>query len=131
MRIRVAGVKFLAILALMSFAALRGAAAGWVAIGPYGGDARALASDPKDPNRMYAGTRTGQVYLTTDGGRTWAPLSGLLLPPYWVVDDLLVDPNNNQSIYAGVWSLRDKNGGVWKSDDRGRTWHARTSSWFL
>ena len=67
MRIRVAGVKFLAILALMSFAALRGAAAGWVAIGPHGGDARALASDPKDPNRMYAGTRTGQVYLTKIG----------------------------------------------------------------
>lgn len=124
MRIRLAGLKFLLLALLLGMGAQRAGAAGWVAIGPYGGDARSLASDPKDPNRMYAGSRTGQVYLTTDGGRTWSPLSGLLLPPYWVVDDLLVDPNNNQSIYAGVWSLRDKNGGVWKSEDRGRSWRA-------
>ncbi|MSO21177.1 MAG: hypothetical protein EXQ56_12110 [Acidobacteria bacterium] len=119
MRIRLATLILLANIFLAS-----GLDAKWVAIGPYGGDARALAADPRDPDRMYAGTRTGQVYLTVDAGRTWTPLGGLQLPPYWVVDQLLVDPNNNQVVYAGVWSLRDKDGGVWKSEDRGRTWKA-------
>ena len=128
MRNRLATLKFLAILLLLGWVRVNAvAAASWVAIGPYGGDARALAADPKQPDRMYAGSRTGQVYLTTDGGRTWAPLNGLLLPPYWVVDELLVDSNNNQVIYAGAWSLRGGkagDGGVWKSEDRGRTWRA-------
>src|SRR3972149_297749 len=75
----------------------------WVPIGPFGGDVRSLVADPQQPDRMYLGTRTGQVYLSVDGGRSWNRLTGLDAPSYWIVDDLLIDPGNTKVLYAGMW----------------------------
>lgn len=90
-------------------------ATGWTWLG-------ALASDPKHPGTLYAGTGNA-VYKTTDGGRTWHGFSrGLLRPPGnnkgegWV-ERLAVDPNNSKIIYAGTF------GGVRKSVDAGHSWH--------
>src|SRR3989338_221619 len=63
--------------------------AGWVPVGPFGGDVRSLVADPRDPDRMFLGTRTGQVYLSTDGGKQWRRLTDLQASADWVVDDLL------------------------------------------
>src|SRR3972149_2650303 len=94
----------------------------WLPIGPFGGDARSLVADPQQPDRMVLGTRTGQVYLSMDGGRSWNRLTGLDAPSFWVVDDLLIDPGNSDVLYAGMWSLRDWGGGVFRSDDGGQSW---------
>ncbi|OFV93424.1 MAG: hypothetical protein A3H28_16430 [Acidobacteria bacterium RIFCSPLOWO2_02_FULL_61_28] len=116
------------------------ATADWVPVGPFGGDARSLVADPANPDRMYLGTRTGQLYETTDGGKSWTRLTGFLAPPNWVVDDLLIEPSesdqarkprvlNNPAelsqpkvLYAGMWSLGSGGGGVFKSSDGGRSW---------
>jgi hypothetical protein len=31
----------------------------------------AVALDPRDPDRVHCASRTGQVFSTLDGGRTW------------------------------------------------------------
>jgi photosystem II stability/assembly factor-like uncharacterized protein len=95
--------------------------AAWVPVGPYGGDARSLAADSRNPDRLYAGTATGQIYLSGDGGRQWNRVATLDAPDNWVVDNLVVDPATPQLIYAGMWGLRG-GGGVFKSTDSGRTW---------
>ena len=96
----------------------------WQPIGPYGGDARSLAADPDRPTRMYLGTRTGQVYVTDNGGGLWTRLEGLRAPADWVVDDLLLNPADPRVIYAGMWSVRGPGGGVYKSADGGQSWQA-------
>jgi photosystem II stability/assembly factor-like uncharacterized protein len=100
------------------------AKAAWVPVGPFGGDARALAADPRNPDHLYAGTATGQVYVSQDGGRQWSRVSTLSAPSNWVVDNLVVDPATSQVVYAGMWSLGSGGGGVFKSSDGGRTWPA-------
>jgi photosystem II stability/assembly factor-like uncharacterized protein len=110
--------KILALL-LLSSAAAR---AEWRPVGPFGGDARSLTADPADPNRMFLGTSTGQVYLTGDGGRQWTRLSGLEAPANWVVDHLAIDPAQPQVVYAAMWSLGSGGGGIFKTADGGRTW---------
>ncbi|MBI3894911.1 MAG: transcriptional regulator [Acidobacteria bacterium] len=98
------------------------AQADWAPIGPFGGDVRSLAADPRDPDRMFLGTRTGQIYLSTDGGKQWNRLTGLQAPADWVVDDLLVDPTDSRILYAGMWSVLDNMGGIFKSTDGGSSW---------
>jgi photosystem II stability/assembly factor-like uncharacterized protein len=60
-----------------------------------------LATDPRDPGTVYAGTDRG-VYVTRDGGRSWAPMGtgpgGFLAVP---VLDLAVDPRDG-TLYAGT-----------------------------
>ncbi|MBI4460637.1 MAG: transcriptional regulator [Acidobacteria bacterium] len=99
-----------------------GAQDGWIPLGPFGGDVRSLASDPQDPDRMFLGTRTGQVYLSTDAGKHWSRIAGLQAPSDWVVDDLLIDPVDSRTVYAGMWSLQGNDGGIFKSTDGGISW---------
>ena len=73
------------------------AQAAWMPVGPFGGDARSLAAVRSNPDRMYVGTGTGQVYFSSDGGRMWNRLAGLEAPSDWVVDNLSIDPAQPQS----------------------------------
>ncbi len=114
----VRNIALVGLIVLMACAA----EAAWVPIGPFGGDARSLAADPSNPDRMFLGTRTGQVYASANGGRTWTRLTELQAPGNWVVDQLVMDPARSQVIYAAMWSLSDGGGGIFKSTDGGRTW---------
>jgi len=102
-------------LALPSFAH----ADSWTAVGPTGGDARALSSDPRDPRVIYLGTANGTLYRSEDSGRRWRrqepgfPLRGMSL------DDIVVDPKG--TLYVGYWAVAGAGGGVARSDDGGRT----------
>ena len=131
------------LLAAVLFLFPSSAEAAWVPIGPFGGDVRSLVADPQNPDLMYLGTRTGQVYRSADGGKRWSRLTGLAAPPNWVVDDLLIEPQEPQGprepnkpqesnkprepnepkvLYAGMWSLGSGGGGVFKSSDGGVSW---------
>lgn len=87
----------------------------WVPLGPAGGVALALVADPQMPTTMYAGTRSGGVLKTTDGGANWAPASPALRD--FSVHALAVDPAAPATLYAGT----DRQG-IWKSRDGGSTW---------
>src|SRR3990172_6659830 len=114
--------KLLQMVAVVMLLGSPAAKAEWKPVGPFGGDARSLAADPSDPNRMFLGTATGQVYYTDDVGRQWTRLAGLKAPSNWIVDHLAIDPAQPQVVYAAMWSLGSGGGGVFKTTDGGRTW---------
>src|ERR1700674_5452374 len=55
-------------------AALPSNAQTWEAIGPTGGDVRALAIDPSHPDFVYLGTTDGHIFGSRDGGSHWSLL---------------------------------------------------------
>ncbi|HET7104252.1 MAG TPA: hypothetical protein VFI20_09205, partial [Terracidiphilus sp.] len=67
------------------------AQAPWSAVGPDGGDARALAADPAQPDHLYLGTTNSWIYESTDGGSSWHRLSRLDDHDDLIVDHILVD----------------------------------------
>ncbi len=83
----------------------------------------ALAVDPSDPNRIYAGTARG-VARSTDAGATWStdiaalPTSAGLAPAIAVgsVLALAIDPVGPTNVYAGTAQ------GLFKSFDAGKHW---------
>jgi len=98
-------------------------ASDWELIGPEGGNVRSLAYDPSDPNRILLGTSAGQVFQSTDGGSSWTPFAHLGQGEDYVLDHIVFDPTNSATIYVAGWALFDDNeGGVYRSDDGGRSW---------
>ncbi len=78
------------------------------------GDATALAIDPSDPRRIYAGTER-VLYRSEDGGVSWADV-GLDLPTGQVLS-LTIDRDRPETVYAVIGGQ-----GVFVSDNHGTTW---------
>ena len=98
-------------------------ASDWQLIGPDGGNVRCLAYDPSDPNRILLGTSAGQLFSSRDGGNSWVPFAHLGSGDDLVIDHIVFDPTNPQTIYAAAWGLyHDDEGDVFRSDDGGATW---------
>jgi photosystem II stability/assembly factor-like uncharacterized protein len=98
-------------------------AADWQLIGPEGGNVRSLAYDPSDPNRIILGTSAGQLFISQDGGNSWNLFAHLGAGEDYVIDHVIFDPTNPATMYAAAWGLfGDSEGGVFRSDDGGRTW---------
>src|ERR1035438_3866489 len=49
----------------------------WNAVGPAGGDARAIAAVPGQPSHLYLGTTCSWLYESLDAGATWHRLFNL------------------------------------------------------
>jgi photosystem II stability/assembly factor-like uncharacterized protein len=94
----------------------------WIAIGPEGGDARAFAPDPANPSHIYLGTLSGWMYESQDSGAHWTQLSNIDNRSDLVLDNILVDPKNPQTLLVGAWVLGSKDGGLYRSSDAGHTW---------
>jgi len=98
-------------------------AAQWVAIGPDGGDARSLAYDLHNPDHILLGTSTGTIFQSTDGGHRWTHFAQLGNGDDYVVDHIVIDPQNSRHIYVGVWSVHGHNEGeLFCSEDGGKSW---------
>ena len=90
--------------------------AGWMALGPFGGDVDDVAASPTNANVVLAGiapsgSSGGTLYRSTDAGAMWVEvvaLSGVS------VHDIEFDPAGNA--YLGTMD------GVWTSLDDGATW---------
>jgi len=95
----------------------------WRVVGPAGGDARAFAAFPAEPEHLLLGTTNSWIYETSDEGATWHRLAKLGDEDGFVVDSILVDSADPSTIYAGAWRNSDS-GGLWISHDKGRTWTA-------
>lgn len=99
------------------------AAQTWRSIGPPGGDVRALAQDPKNPNQLYLGTTDGHIFGSQDAGEHWSLLGRTGLRSDSVVTSILVDPRDPLRLYASTWTQDPSaGGGVFQSDDGGRAW---------
>lgn len=104
------------------------AAADWQSAALFGADVRSLAVDPARPDVVYAGTATGQVYVSTNGGAGWQNAGASLPFPGWVVSKLVFDPNRPGPpgrLWAALWGIWG-GGQVASSDDGGKTWAARS-----
>ncbi|HEV7508955.1 MAG TPA: hypothetical protein VGS07_29030 [Thermoanaerobaculia bacterium] len=81
----------------------------WRSFGPGGGTVTGLASDPRDPQIVYAAVSQG-LFASRDGGQTWRGFP--LPPPVFVV---AVAPSRPATLYAGGSKIS-------RSGDGGRTW---------
>ena len=100
-----------------------------------------LAADPAQPDVMFAATWQGRewpwfayyipqqgpgsgIWKSTDGGKTWAKLSGGGLPGGALGRiGLAVAPGtNDQRVYALIESSDDKQTALYRSDDGGADW---------
>lgn len=101
----------------------------WRSMGPPGGDVRALAADPLDPQRIYLGSADGHIFASRDGGRRWELLGRAGTRLDAVVTAILVHPRQPEILFAATWTLDPggddgKGGGVFRSTDAGRTWES-------
>ncbi len=97
-------------------------ASNWVSVGPDGGDARALAADPKNPKHLYLGTTSSWVYETNDGSKTWHRLAKLGDADDLIVDNIFVDTSDPKTLVIGVWKVDERGGGIYISHDGGKKW---------
>lgn len=93
----------------------------WQPLGPgnIGGRVRGLVVHPKDPNTIYAGSATGGVWKTTDGGQSWFPLTDFL--PVLSVSSLVMSPTDPNTLFVGTGEA-SRGAGIFKSTDGGQTW---------
>jgi photosystem II stability/assembly factor-like uncharacterized protein len=80
----------------------------------------ALVADPADSQRVVAGTPTGNLYRSTDGGGTWKPVASKLGRG---VLALAFDPFRPTVVLAGT-----RGAGIWRSRDSGASWQADPGS---
>jgi photosystem II stability/assembly factor-like uncharacterized protein len=95
----------------------------WKVAGPAGGDARAFAAVPGEPNHLYLGTTNSWLYESRDEGATWRRLAKLDSADGFVLDSIVVDAANPSTLYVGAWK-NSNDGGLWISHDAGKTWTA-------
>jgi photosystem II stability/assembly factor-like uncharacterized protein len=109
---------------LVFFAASSVSAQVWRSVGLTGGDVRALASDPRDPNIVYMGTTDGHIFGSTDAGASWKVFGLAGKDSNAVVTAIIVDSRNSAHIYASTWTRESagEGGGVFISRDSGATW---------
>jgi len=93
--------------------------------GNVAGRTRALLVLPSDPeqNTWLAGSATGGIWKTIDGGRSWIDKTGDF--PNLGTNTLAMSSANPNVIYAGTGEhfTRDIDGaGMFKSEDEGETW---------
>jgi photosystem II stability/assembly factor-like uncharacterized protein len=94
----------------------------WIPLGPDGGDVRSLAYDPHNPDRIYLGTSTGQLFTSSDDGRSWVRLAQFGTANDFVVDHIAVMPNDG-TLFVATWSVEDSEvGDLFRSRDGGTTW---------
>ncbi len=95
----------------------------WTGSGPNGGLMTVLVIDPGNPSTLYAGTQSGGVFKSTNGGVSWNPVNiGLTDNTIYA---LAIEPAfgpfvglYNSTIYAGTAV-----DGVFKSTNGGATWN--------
>ena len=96
-------------------------------IGPFrGGRSAAVAGSYSDNNTFYFGATGGGVWKTTDGGSNWKNISDKYFGGS--IGAVAVAPSDENVLYVGEGentmrgNVSEGLGGMWRSDDGGRTW---------
>ncbi len=99
----------------------------WTFAGPntIGGRVRVVKYHPTNPNIMYAGSASGGLFKSTNGGGSWTAMTDNL--PTLAIGHMAFDPVNPDIIYIGTgegtsnWD-RVYGDGLYRSTDGGATW---------
>ncbi len=96
-------------------------------VGPFrGGRSGAVAGSYRDKNTFYFGATGGGVWKTTDGGNNWKNISDKYFGGS--IGAVAVAPGDETVLYAGEGestmrgNVSEGLGGMWRSDDGGRSW---------
>ncbi len=95
----------------------------WRQAGPPGGTVISLAADPNNTSKLFLGTSDGHVFTSSDEGSHWQMISRIGSGQDDVITHIIVDPRDGNRLYASSWTLYSGGGGVYRSDDGGRTWN--------
>jgi len=115
--------KFLLLMAVILLGTATLWAGQWTALGPDGGDVRSLTYDPQNPDHIFLGTSTGTLFVSNDGGHNWARLTHLGAGDDYVIDHLVINPQDSNKMYAAVWSVENQQtGDLLYTTDGGKNW---------
>ncbi|ELR71655.1 hypothetical protein C900_02391 [Fulvivirga imtechensis AK7] len=95
-----------------------------------------LMMDPKDPSTLYAsmwefrrtawsfssGGNKSALYKSTDGGKTWNKIHNGFPSGKLGRIAIAIAPSNPQILYAVLETEKDKDNGLYRSDDGGANW---------
>lgn len=114
----------------MRQAARAAGAPAWAFAGPTNIGGRVTSLAVQDFQTFYAGTGSGGLFKTTDGGATFAPVADDAFS--LAIGDVTLDPRNPQTVWVGTGEANGGGGslayggsGVWRSTDGGATWQPR------
>jgi hypothetical protein len=96
------------------------------------GRMESIAIHPTDPNFLIAGSPTGGIWKSVNGGNSWFPVGDKLHDLR--ANALAYDPQNPQLVYCmtGFWSAltSDPFASIFKSVGGGATWHVFATGFF-
>ena len=97
----------------------------WRYIGPVGNRTTSIAGVPGQPYIYYAGSASGGIFKTTDGGIHWEPIFDA--QPVSSIGSLAIAGSDPNIVWAGTgeaWirSHISVGQGIYKSTDAGKTW---------
>jgi len=103
---------------------------GCYSYGLVSGRTNVIAVDPVTPNVAYLGSDGGGVWKSTNccsANTTWTPVTDDPLLSTIAIGDIVIDPNDHNTVYAGTGDLRFGSfsfgsAGLLKSTDQGATW---------
>jgi len=103
----------------------------WRPVGMQGHIVKSLAVSPHDANLVYAGTKPALMFVSSDGGQSWAELDGFRrIPNRWWWFSPAEPPDRRPYVISIAPSPADRNvllagvefGAVVRSADGGQTW---------
>jgi photosystem II stability/assembly factor-like uncharacterized protein len=97
----------------------------WIGPGNIGGRVRALVIHPSTPDIMWAGSVSGGIWKTFNGGESWQAQDDFMAN--LAVTSIVIDPTDSNTLYAGTGEgfLNDdaiRGAWIFKTTDGGATW---------
>ncbi len=116
-------LRVVSIAGLVCCSAMAVRAQKWERIGPEGGNAISLAET--GDGEVLLGTPDGHVFASSDGGERWELRGRVGNRTDGVAQGLVTDLRRKTRVFAAVWTQDPAaGGGVFRSEDGGRTWTA-------